>query len=169
MRETKNETLIDLQVINPITGEITNFKGKNVSTVKNYSIKRLNMRIWLEAYEWVGSIVVKSNLDYQILSYIKSLGDENNVFVINKTKLAKTFGISSRKLFDVIERIRQTGFITNEGFDRGMYMLNPFVIISKSAANKGNKNIERLQDEWEELHGVPDFDTTMRTKTLFIK
>ncbi len=154
MRETREEAIVSGSFTNDVTGEMTSMYMSHKLNHRNYSIKRLNMKIWFEAYEYVTSAVCNSSLDIKMLSAVKMSIDSHNEFRGNVTHMAKLLGTTPANMRKLVKKLVDVSFFHR--LDRGIYLANPFIIKAKGLTNA---ECEKLQDKWRDEIGEPTFDT----------
>jgi hypothetical protein len=80
--------------------------------------------------------------------------DELNQIYLNQTEMAKDYGVSKVKINQFIRRLTDIAFLYK--IARGVYMVNPFVVVSSKVKNNtgGDMSIT-LQNKWKFLVGIP--------------
>ncbi len=153
MRETREEAIISGEFINNVTGEVSSIDFVHQLNHRNYSIKRLNMKVWDVGLDWVCSKVINSNLDQRMFVAIKQSLDKDNEFRKNVTNLSKEINTSGSNMRRMIKKLVDINFLTRK--ERGVYIANPFVV-----RNKGMTNIkcESLQKQWKDMIGEPTIE-----------
>jgi len=152
MKVTKRQNLIDITFINESTGECSKMKATQKITEKNYNIKRFNMKIWFEAYNFVMESVCNSKKDIEIFNTIINELDLYNQFSSPHKEVTDLLNINKQRFSAFLKRLRDIGFIAKSG-KVGVYKINPFVLVSKKI--KKNEEIERLQYEWKKRYCEP--------------
>ena len=152
MRETNESCVANIGLHNSETGEtIGNVEAIIYKQHKNYSIKRLNMKIWQEGLDAVMNSVISSNLDTKLFNYIKALMDKNGQILINQTQLAEEFNVKRNKIATFIRKLVDEQFIHK--VQNGVYIINPFIIRPKGMTNE---DCENAQGYWETIYGIPE-------------
>ncbi len=138
-------------LINYETGEI-----EDVQTISdtNYNITRLNMKVWIEGYDYVIRNICNSKTDIKLLQEIRNKADMQNQMMLSHTELSKDFNVSIQKITTFIKKAIDIGFIHRKA--RGLYMMNPFIVISNKAWKiGGSKLASKLQSDWRFQVGNP--------------
>jgi len=152
MRVTDESLVANIGLHNSETGEtIGAVDAILYRKHKNYSIKRLNMKIWQEGLDRVMNEVISSNTDTRLFNYIKSLMDKNGQILINQTHIASEFNLSRQKIATFIKKLINTGFIHK--VVNGVYIINPFIIRPKGMSNE---DCEAAQTYWASIYGIPN-------------
>jgi len=155
LRETREEALISGSFIDNMTGEVSNISMSHQMNHRNYSIKRLNMKIWFEAYEHITGSVCNSGLDIKMLSAIKQSMNSHNEFRGNVTEISKTINTTPANMRKMIKKLVDIKFMYR--LERGVYLINPFIIKAKGMTNE---RCESLQDIWRNEIGEPHLGQT---------
>jgi DNA-binding MarR family transcriptional regulator len=154
MRETTESLSLYGSFINGVTGEVSEITATHQMSHKNYSIKRFNMRMWIEAYSWLMEKGCNSSKDISIFNHIISELDKENEFRGNQKMIAEELDTSTRNITKMINKLISLGFFIRK--ERGVYLANPFVLVSKKV--KSNAEIEELQKSWKSLYGIPTYE-----------
>lgn len=145
MEEYVERISTPFEITNKRTGEVYPLKGVEAKPKKHYSVWRLNVRIWQQAYDWVMEKVCHSQKDIELFNAFKNAADSNNKVIWNQTKQAKKFNISRQKMVDFINRLVRVGFTYK--LEDKVYFINPFVYASSGASNSGEQ-LARVQQTW---------------------
>ncbi len=150
-------------VMNRQTGEIADLKGVIEKPIRNYTLRRLNVKLWIQAYAWFQERVLHSNLDVKILNKFMDMADSQNLVLWNQSKVAKELGTSRQKIAEFTKRLKDIGFIAKEA--QGVYRINPYVYLS-TGANALGKEASRLQWDWFRRFGEPKDETISEYESL---
>lgn len=133
--------IISKQVINDKTGEIEVEHFKQVKETKKI---KGGFRMVYAAFDIAVSRIIKSQIDYLVLIYIRDLFTYKQVEVhLSGSEIAKLFEISRSKVNELINRSVNEELLFR--VKRGVYRLNPYMYLPFRA------NGEELQKEWSEL------------------
>ena len=118
---------------------------------RNYSIKRLNMKIWQEGLDRVIENTCNSKKQIQMFNYVKNSVDKNGRILLNQTQMSKDMSTVRSATSKFVSSLQKEGFIEKES--NGIYIMNPFIIKPKGMTNA---DCEMAQESWAMTHGVPD-------------
>ena len=105
--------------------------------------------VYMNEYEKASSNVVFSNLDFRLLSQIRSLFKKTQTEVkIPVTKLAKKNDTTRQTVSSIVARMVKADMLYR--IERGLYRFNPNMFIPFGA------NVELLQKEWKSLKELED-------------
>jgi len=105
--------------------------------------------VYMNEYEKASSNVVFSNLDFRLLSQIRSLFKKTQTEVkIPVTKLAKKNDTTRQTVSSIVARMVKADMLYR--IERGLYRFNPNMFIPFGA------NGELLQKEWKSLKELED-------------
>ncbi len=135
--------------------------------VTDYTVLRLQMKIWNKAFKWVENKVIHSNTDIRLFNDIQDKADELNQVYIIQSKLAEEYGLSRNKIATFLKSLIDVGFIHKKA--RGVYTVNPFVFSSQKAwSNGGAKGISKIQKNWWWTVGIPPTSADLGTVDTLI-
>ena len=127
------------------------------------SPKRLNMKIWVEALNWTRTTSCKSMLDVRIFDYITYSCDKSNEFREEQKAVAELLGTTPNTISRQIKRMLNIGLLHRK--ERGVYMMNPFVAISKKT--RSSEEQVALQNYWTSIYGTtPTLESINKTSKL---
>ena len=148
MRETQEEYVLAMDLVNRGTGEVSNVDVAITKKHKNYSIRKLTTRINAMNLFQIMEQVCKSSKDIGLTNYLLDMSDSSNQIRINNvSKLASELNVSRSKLNATLknfEDVRPDRLLIKQ--DTGVYQINPFIFIGKRI--RSNKLREELQAEW---------------------
>ena len=145
---------IEIEAFRSDTGEsVGTLKASKEFHHKNYSIKRLNMRIWEEGMDWVYLQVATSRTNTMIFNALKHEIDKHNEIRTNITHLAEKINVDPSTIRKMIKRLKDINFLYTQ--ERGVYRVNPFVVKAKGITNE---ELENNQKWWEKNIGLPTID-----------
>ena len=148
MKETSNRTLVELDVVNPTTGEVFKVNGSNQETNKYYSIKKITSRINAMDMFTLMEKTCKSSKDISIINSLTEKADfENKIRIDNISNFAKELEISRVKLTKFLKLLTDNNFLYK--LDVGIYLINPFLFVGRKV--NSNEKRESAQKEWERL------------------
>ena len=162
MRIEKEKTILEGHFVDSLAGEFKQMTLTKETVYENYSIKRLNMKIWDEAESWSLENICNSSKDIQIWNVFKTMLDAENSFSGSQKELAKELDVSTVKINNFFKKMKDIGLVVSE--KRGVYKFNPFVRMSMKI--KSNLERERIQKEWAEKYGTPTAQSINDNKTL---
>jgi predicted transcriptional regulator len=161
MRKTREEIVLSGQFIDDATGEVLNMSATHQIDREYYSIKRFNMKMWRQGYNWAMGKVCKSSLDIQIFSYIVDNIKQDNMIYLSRKEVSELFNVSTVKVSQLLKRMTDINFV--DRIERGVYRVNPFVLYP---SNRPNKEIEFIQNGWKHKFGVPSVEKINRNGKL---
>ncbi len=118
-----------------------------------YTLRRLKMNIWSEAYTWVMRKTCNSSKDIELFELVLNQANRDNLMIASISKLQKLSGLSRSKVHGFIQRLVKVGFLGKE--DTSVYMINPYVYIGNKAYVTSRTAKAMLQVEWEDKYGYP--------------
>ncbi len=146
MKEFRKTLAVDVDIIDPESGEIHTARGTIEETNKYYSIQKLTSRINTMTLLTIMEQVCRSSKDIYILNYLlDSSGSDNTIRINNISKLAIAMDTSRQKLTTILKRLVNTDFIRKQ--DIGIYEINPFIYIGRKV--RSNAKREQLQQLWQ--------------------
>ncbi len=142
-------------LINEVSGESQSlYVYEEDGNDEKYTIRRLKMTIWVEAYIWTIEKVCRSKKDITLFKTLTMMADRQNLIILGSaTKFAKDNKISRVKLNDFINRLINVGFLGKEATN--VYKINPFVFISNKTYISSKTTKAILQVEWTKKYGYP--------------
>ena len=150
MRESVKEILVDVDIVDPHTGQITPIKAIQKETNRQYNIIGLTTRINSMDMLDIMAAVCRSSKDIDLFKDIIIRADMYNEIRINNiSKLALDLGLSRRKLTDMLHRlteVRPERMLLK--LDTGVYMVNPFIMTGYKM--RSNAKREEAQEKWNE-------------------
>lgn len=148
MKEFTNTTTVEVDIINPSTGEMFTATGSNTESSKYYSIKNITSRINAMDLFNVMEQVCKSSKDITITNQLTEMvSKENEIRIDNISQLAAKFGIARSKLNSILKNYVDAGFMHK--LDRGVYMVNPTIFVGRRV--RSNLLREAAQLKWDQL------------------
>jgi len=148
MKESTKRTVVEMDVIDPTTGELFKAQGINEVTERYYSIKRITSRVNAMDLLFKMEAICKSPKDINILNMLLDTHDnENKIRIDNITNLAKDIGISRSKLNSLLKKCVDTDLFRK--LDRGIYFINPYIFIGRRV--RSNKDRESCQAQWNRV------------------
>jgi len=150
MKRVPNHSIVDEVSggINPI------YTYEEDNNDEKYSIRRLKMTVWQEAYLWVIEQTCRSQKDITLFKILTKHTDRQNLIIIGSmTQFAKENGVSRIKLYDFIKRLCDVGFLDKEA--PNTFRVNPYVFISNKAYITSKTAKAMLQVEWSKKNGTP--------------
>ncbi len=157
MKITSERTEVMLETFDSTTGErVGEINATKITEVKNYSIKRLNVKIWQDGMDWIYLQVATSKVNTMIFNSLKNNMNTENEIRSNITHLANEIEVDSSTIRKMIKRLIDIGFLHR--MERGVYLVNPFVIKAKG---QNNQTTENKQAYWTSIYGF-----TPTTKTI---
>ena len=148
MKEFSRTTVVEVDVIDPTTGEKFTAKGSNIETSKYYSVKNITSRINAMTLFSMMEKVCKSSKDISITNMLTEMvTQENEIRVDNISKLAKEFRIARSKLNAILKSYQDNDFLLK--LDRGVYMVNPYVFVGRRV--RSNLLRETAQIRWNDI------------------
>ena len=149
MKETIRSTAVVLDLINPVSGEITTVQGTSIEQSKYYTVSKITSRINSMDVFTVMSQVCKSSKDIEIFNILVELhNSENKIVITNITALAKECGVGRNKLTLLLKRLEEEGFLYK--FSAGVYLINGFMYVGKRV--NSNQLRENAQKEWNKMN-----------------
>lgn len=149
MKEVINRTLLELDVANPITGEVFKVSGTNEESSKYYSIKRITSRINAMDLFSIMEKTCKSSKDISVLNILlETADDQNKIRIDNISKLSEELSISRVKLTKFLKILVDNRLLNK--LDTGIYLVNPLVFVGRRV--RSNKLREEAQSQWEQLN-----------------
>lgn len=121
--------------------------------VKTYHpIYEINIGANMNAFRALGEIC-KSSKDIDIMCDIMELADTNNkIAITNISKYAESAGTTRATLNKLLKRAEDSTLLHK--MDTGLYLLNPFKLMSKGLTAGGYAAQETAQLKWRELTGL---------------
>lgn len=142
----------DFNLIDKESGEIY---SANISlpekAIKYHSIKRLNMKSWVEGLDFKRDEVCKSMLEVRIFNYIVHNLDRLNEFREVLRDVAQCLDTTPTTVSRTIKKMVDTNTIERIGI--GVYRFNPFLVKAKGCINE---DLAGLQKCWEDKYGVTE-------------
>ena len=149
LKEFNRTTTVEVDVINPNTGEVFTTKGANTETSKYYSIKHITSRINAMTLFNIMEKVCKSSKDISLTNkLIEMVSKENEIRIDNITELSKNFSVVRSKLNALLKAYETNNFLYK--LDRGVYLVNPFIFVGRRV--RSNKLREAAQMKWDSLN-----------------
>jgi len=131
-------------------GQVNEVSYTNELISHKYSIKRLNMKIWKEGYDWCMIKICKSSKDIELFTFITSILDEKNYISLKQSDIAKEIGVSKIKVNQFFKRMIDINLIKKENNN---FFFNPFILIGFKI--KKNEDKERIQQVWRNKYSEP--------------
>lgn len=144
MKEVIVRTVAHLEAIDTSTGEVVPIRGTYEEASKYYSIKRITTRINAMDLFSVMEQTCSSPKDISLLNVITDMADHENVIRIeNISKLAETCIVSRVKLTKFLKNQTDVGFFRK--LDRGVYMINPFILVGRRVISNALRESAQLR------------------------
>lgn len=148
MKESESRLVVELDAINPTTGELFKLTGTNEESNKYYSISKITSRVNAMNLFSTMELVCKSSKDIHIFNYLTEKADSGNKLRIdNISALADELEVSRVKLTKFLKLLTDSDFTFK--LDRGVYMINPFIFVGRRV--KSNELRESAQSEWKQI------------------
>lgn len=162
MRISTEDVGFEIEAFRSDTGEsVGTLKASRRIQHKNYSIRRLNMKIWQEGMDWVYEQVATSRTNTVIFNTLKNEVDKHNEIRTNITRLAESLCVDASTIRKMIKKLKDINFLYSS--ERGVYRVNPFIMKSKGITNE---EIENNQKWWEQNIGIPSVQKMNDEKIL---
>lgn len=150
MKEFEKTVSVELDVIDPSTGESFRVNGTSSETSKYYSISKVTSRINTMQLLTVMERTCTSPKDIKILNVLLDMaGSDNKIRIDNITSLASELGVSKVKFTLLLKSLQEADFFMK--LDVGVYFVNPFVWIGRRV--KSNELRESVQTDWTKHQG----------------
>ena len=147
MKEVNKSLSVEVDVINPSTGETIKVNGTHTETTKYYSIRKITSRIDTMTLLEIMSKTTKSPKDIEVLNYLLSMADRYNEIRLNSISgLAKELKIGRTKITILLKSFEDEDFFKK--LDKGVYFVNPFIWVGRKC--NSNKLREEAQIRWKE-------------------
>lgn len=139
----KKDINLNLLVVDPDTGEHLDVDA-TMRFNKHYTVRKLNMRMNNMRLRDVQIELCISKSATQLFWVIVDSIDVNNQ-VIGISSIARNNEVDLRRLQKMLKSMKDLQFI--KSVDRGIYTVNPFIIVGKAV--RRNESISELQSQWE--------------------
>lgn len=155
MKETISRVVVEMDAINPTTGELFKIHGVNEEQNRYYSVRKLTSRINAMDLFSLMENVCKSSKDIHMMNILtERVTRENELRIDNITNLASDLDVSRVKLTTFLKSLVDSNFLHK--LDVGVYLVNPYVFVGRRV--KSNELREAAQHRWL------DFLETNKTK-----
>ena len=147
MKFNEEVAYVPMDVVNPFTGETQSIEGRVVKTNVHYSIQKLNTKVDIMTLLQAVQLIGNSSKDTHIIERLIDKADDKNIIHINIAKYARDILVSRSQLNLIIKRSIERNLLHK--IETGVYMLNPFIVISKSI--RSSNGIETAQKKYREI------------------
>ena len=148
MKETTKSITVELDAINPTTGETFSITGEHRETSRYYSVSNITSRINAMDLLTTMAQTCKSPKDINILNQLlDTVYSDNIIRITNVSKFATELGVARSKLNTLLKAFEDEGFFKK--LDTGIYVVNPFTFVGRRV--KSNELREAAQLRWLEL------------------
>jgi len=153
MKEVNERIVIEIDAINPTTGEIFKLDAIEEIKTKYYSVSKITTRINSMDLFTTMEKVCTSSKDISTLKYLTELiGSDNFIRLDSITGSAKVLKISRVKLTKFMKGLIDVEFLLK--MDTGIYFVNPFVYVGRRV--RSNELRENAQLKWMELQSIQE-------------
>jgi hypothetical protein len=148
MKEVVSRTMIEVDMINPHSGEIFKVQGSDEHISTYYSVRNITSRINSMDLFTAMEKTCKSSKDIYIVNTLFDKADSHNeIRLSNITNTAKDLGVSRVKLTTFLKRMVDTNMLHK--LDTGIYMINPFMFTGRRV--RSNELREAAQVMWDTI------------------
>ena len=148
MKETYKTVTVELDVVDPNTGEMFQAHGTNTEHSKYYNIRNITSRTNIMDLLNIMSRTTKSPKDIEILNHLLEQADKYNEIRLNITQTAKQLSVSKPKLTLLLKALVENNFFHK--LDKGVYFVNPFIFVGRRC--NSNKLREEAQKRWYNIY-----------------
>ena len=120
---------------------------------EKYTLRRLKMNIWSEAYTMVLRKTCNSSKDIELFELVLKQANRDNLMIASISKLQILSGMSRGKISTFLRKLVKIGFLAKE--DTSVYMINPYVYLGNKAFITSRTAKAILQVEWAKKYGYP--------------
>lgn len=123
-------------------GELTPIEATKEIQHRYYSIKNINSKVnVMDLITKIGE-VCGSGEATKVMAVILDNVDRTNMFDCNISKFCKVNGIRKATVTSLLKKSVENGLMKR--IDRGVYMVNPYLFLSKGSTNQLGEDAQRL-------------------------
>lgn len=131
-------------IVDKITGEL--IEAQIATSLKYYSIKKINFKGSMMSMMEKQAYICKGAKDIIVFWWILNKS-KDNIFE-RPTKIAKEISVDyDQRVAPLIKRGIECGMWKR--INRGMYLINPFVFLSKGISNATAESLQKNHRAWE--------------------
>ena len=156
-----------LEMYNNQSGETYGVITYPKDVEEHYTLRRLKMNTWINAYNWVLEKVCNSNKDITFIRMLTEITNRENQVVGSLARLSQESGLSRTKVSGLLNKLVKIGFLAKES--TSVYQINPYVYIGNKAHITSRTSKAMLQVEWSKKYGYPPEPDELQESTTLLK